>query len=769
MVPARALVAHPDLGYPPIDDGSDAPDPVVDAVVAALREEPRTDFASAAELDQFIADAGRLEDRYRQMIDTLERAGVAVIRFAGVDNRETSANLRALTRNFADFGLKILGPKEAHVLRCTEVIEEETRRAARAARSQRHRDSGADAVSLYRLLSGMNANADSTMPDDVAAFLDRPGKGAALNDQSIVLKVVDGELAALLTGDMQLAKAEVRDLDDDMSALLATIGENGPYAFVKLAHHASYNGFDETVAEALASTSVYGVSTGRGDPGHPEAGVLDLLKSMDRSVRWVRTDKNGGITITLADGNVELDTARGRLNDTGINRKDDAAPPPVPAGENPHRSSAPVAPRPFVHTQTRRADDVVEVTARIPHAKTRVTITVDIQPDTADIGSRGSSPPGPPPPAPQPDPRPASALGGGRALPPLLFITSRERLSRNIGAEEAERALGLIDRAGQHLLDLPDYANPMPATRAAFAQRTYEGVVILGGYDVVRSWRYDTLPPTLRQRMGANDDPDDFVVWSDQVYGDKDGDGLGEIPVSRIPDGHYAPLIGAALSSGPAAGSATRFGLRNVARPFASGVYNRIAGNQAMLVSEPSKSQNFNPAPSLGNSAYFMLHGSDSDTSMFWGELARGGLLDAFSVDGIPSKFSGVVFAGCCWGALPARVIAARYREGATVPIVGPDQSIALGFLLSGAWAFVGCTGAHYSPVAVEGNPLNFYGGPMHEAFWERIGRGDPPAKALFGAKLDYISGMPHGRRTVEEQAIEHKILRQFTCLGLGW
>jgi hypothetical protein len=43
------------------------------------------------------------------------------------------------------------------------------------------------------------------------------------------------------------------------------------------------------------------------------------------------------------------------------------------------------------------------------------------------------------------------------------------------------------------------------------------------------------------------------------------------------------------------------------------------------------------------------------------------------------------------------------------------------------------------------------------------------PAEALFSAKKDYISGMPHDRVKPVEQAVEYKILRAFTCLGLGW
>ena len=83
-----------------------------------------------------------------------------------------------------------------------------------------------------------------------------------------------------------------------------------------------------------------------------------------------------------------------------------------------------------------------------------------------------------------------------------------------------------------------------------------------------------------------------------------------------------------------------------------------------------------------------------------------------------------------------------------------------------GARAFVGCTGAHYSPVE---QPYRYFGGPMHEAFWRRIHAGVPPAKALFDAKTEYFRDIPHGQRGMLSRAIEYKIWRQYTCLGLGW
>ena len=96
----------------------------------------------------------------------------------------------------------------------------------------------------------------------------------------------------------------------------------------------------------------------------------------------------------------------------------------------------------------------------------------------------------------------------------------------------------------------------------------------------------------------------------------------------------------------------------------------------------------------------------------------------------------------------------------------GATRADALRFLEAGATAFVGCTGAHYSP---REKPYHYFGGPMHEAFWRGLGTGQAPAEALLAAKAEYVRDFPHGMRSEAQHAIEYKTLHQYTCLGLGW
>ena len=332
-----------------------------------------------------------------------------------------------------------------------------------------------------------------------------------------------------------------------------------------------------------------------------------------------------------------------------------------------------------------------------------------------------------------------------------------------MGEREAGQALQMIKDGGQEVIDILDPSTARNVVRNRLARGDVKGVVIVGGYDVISAERIDVLDAPLRQRIGAEirDEPDRFVVWSDDIFGDLDNDGIAELPVSRIPDGRSSELLLKCLSasSGTAPG---RFGIRNQERPFANAIWNSIPGNEAILVSGPAQTSHVQSRDVQRPCIYFMLHGDDDDGARFWGE--DGGPVEAINVSTVPAMGVGTVFAGCCWGALTVSQIASKAQG--TLGTKTPEQSMALKLLQGGARAFIGCTGAHYSPS--EGG--EYFGGPMHKAFWSELaGKGREPAKALFEARKSFLLGMPHGMSKPYHLGIERKIYKQFTCLGLGW
>jgi hypothetical protein len=370
------------------------------------------------------------------------------------------------------------------------------------------------------------------------------------------------------------------------------------------------------------------------------------------------------------------------------------------------------------------------------------------------------------------DTLPPIRVANGRTLPRLLFVTSKEALARNIGVRESEHVLQALRSQNVLLFDQVPAGIGDSQKAAALVREQLrnnpevQGVVLLGSYDVIPSQRLDCLPPSLRSKVAGNGDADNFIVWSDDIYGDTDGDFLPELPVSRIPDGNRAQLIFAAIqASGASVGGGVRSGVRNIARPFADGVFRNLPGTEELWISRP---QTFDSLPRFylsGDQVYIMLHGDYADSSRFWGEETPSNR-EAVNISNLPAKSGAVVFTGCCWGALTVNTPAGRVENGRSFGQKSADDSLAMTFLARGAVAFVGCTGSHYSPLQP---PFKFFGGPMHEAFWNAYTNLRSPAAALFEAKLRYLEGMPHGQTSINSQAIEYKILRQYTCLGLGW
>ncbi len=757
-----ALVADPDLGWGnqigenPIDSGKTIE---MQTLFAALREEPMSVHASDDELSEFLLDSQTLRSRYADMLSSLEDAGTEVVRYIGGD--ETGD----LLAEFDGTGMQILGPNQQMLFTCANRINQLGRDFFDFAINNLETDGSRHEIDLYR----------QTLQATDFNGMDSGGVGAALNCMSLVLLFEVDDVKLLMTGDMQFTAPGIpapNSIDSPMTALRQRVSAEAPFDLYKIGHHGSDNSFDESLFNELNGTVNYVISTGRKSRSHPDAGVLNVLKENIDDIVWVRTDRNGKCSFDFADDSPSIEIDRGIMTDWRVNHFDSApqipqvgtATAPVPATPLntglPARSASHAVAKPRQPAQSGRDD--VEVITRVPHRKTKVTITIDVDPGDEGVGEAERERDQPPLPLDQ-------VVKALNTKPQLLFVTNQQALSDNIGQAEAAQVLDRVQESSHSLVDVGQAGND-PKVAAQTVRNTIaqsgapEGVVLLGGYDVVPSAIIDVLPAAMRQQLGANSgDPDNFVVWSDDAYGCIDGDGVAELPVSRIPDGHSVDLLLRVLQSPPPTPGATRHGVRNVKRPFADGVFDILSGDGTM---QPSRPAVYTQVPSLSQDfVYLMLHGSYSDATEFHGEQTVGGQA-AVRVDNVPNTGSSIVFCGCCWGALIVDKPAVRAANGEVTTSRTDADSIPMKFLAAGANAFVGCTGVHYSPVQ---SPYKFFGGPMHESFWRHVVAGQPPARALFAAKQEYISNMFHGRDDVIEHAIEYKILRQFTCLGLGW
>ncbi len=714
-------------------------------------EEKRADSIDDQDLQQFLQDAANLQSRYTTMLQSLEANG-KLVRYG----RDKTDDLVAA---FGELGLEILGPTQEQLQLCAKFLSAAARKTADQLQGV------ADAVDL----AGEAAIYRSIMRKSLAAgddAQDRVGLGAAKNNQSIVLKLQVGGYKVLLTGDMQLAVSEVSGLDDLMAQLLQKIADAGPYDFVKLAHHGSYNGFDETVLGQLKATPAFASSNGTSDSSHPNPDVLKLLDENRDHLEWARTDRNGLVTVTFPGPRPTLVPSRGQLNDSTPNTGT-----PIRRGAGDDDSLEVYDPGRQAVMATPADAGEVNATARIGNASLTISLKVPVP---AQPVSSAAPVPRLRPPRPQPQPTDRSApspkddggLASGRPLPPLLFVTNTAKLIENIGQQEAKQALDTIRQGGQMVLEVQNPANPAMEVQKQLATGKYQGVVLLGGYDVLPAERLDVLDPDLRRALGSEtgSDGDDFIVWSDVTYGDIDGDSVPEFPISRIPDARSSQLVCTALRASVQT-APKRFGERNSARPFAASVYQLLKGADPLLVAGPATPASVGPRAASGSALYFMLHGDYRNGTQFWGE-ANGEFPEAFNLSNLADNCPGVIFTGCCWGALTVQQIASQYHDGQPLAPRPVEASIALSFLQAGAMAFVGCTGSHYSPTK---SPYAYFGGPLHSAFWNSYSENHQPAKALFEAKVEYLKNIPHGQDALISRAIELKILRQYTCLGLGW
>ena len=755
-----ALVTDPQLGWGRAQnedrDGSISDDKVR-KLVAALHEEIRTDRTDDEGLAQFLTDAQTLEEMYVTMLDTLAERGTRVIRHG-------RNSTQGLINEFGSVGMRIIGPSQQHLLECADIINRTTHDSIGRVTDFFQGDATENTVRAYRQLTSQNLDA-----------LDVSRPGPAVNLQSTVITFNFQGHKFLFAGDMQFEDPQVSNtfLKQSVKRLRQKIKAAAPFSFVKLSHHGSFNAFSEEILGELGDTKIFGICAGEQSKHHPNRSVLEVLDDHRQEIKWARTDHNGLVTLTFGPGQPQIKLSAGQINDPQPNSEDTV----IPTGLTEKPTTAMTLGRPSemttqppavkstpVESTAASMPDVVEIHAKIPHTSTRVTITVDVEPRAS---SRQDATTGPPSLS-----RAPVEIASGRGLPELLFVTSKQSLAANIGATEADQLLDSIRARNLPLYD----AMPGPGQTATDAFEIVrqqlsqhpgaQGVVLVGGYDVIPAQIIDCLPRDLRQSLPPNEDPDGFVVWSDDIYGLRGADGLPRLPVSRIPDGKSAQLVFGAIQAKSGSFDERRYGVRNVARPFAQSIYDSLPGRSNMLVSKPATHNQNDPAIKLdADQVYFMLHGDYVDSTRFWGEGTAQGK-EAININNVPAQAGRVVFAGCCWGGLivdtPAGLVEANRPFGPKTA----ESSIALKFLSRGANAFVGCTGAHYSPTDP---PFKYYGGPMHEAFWRAFNSGASPAKALLDAKSEYAKAIPHGKNGALSKAIEYKILHQYTCLGLGW
>lgn len=128
-----------------------------------------------------------------------------------------------------------------------------------------------------------------TLGDASFTFVGPVSESDSVNDTSLVLRLDYGQTAFLFPGD-----ASVQALSDDLAA-----GYDLSCDVLKLSHHGSSDGLDETLLERLSpSLAVACVGAGN-DYGHPHREVLALLE--EKGIPLLRTDTDGTVSV-VSDG-----------------------------------------------------------------------------------------------------------------------------------------------------------------------------------------------------------------------------------------------------------------------------------------------------------------------------------------------------------------------------------------------------------------------------------------------------------------------------------
>ena len=233
------------------------------------------------------------------MLDQLAEKGTRVVRF-GPDNTTT---LPDLLKKFKNVGLEILGPSIEALVHCAQMNEGRSNRLSMRPTTSSATNRIQQTLLQLQMLTGVHSTAGPEISSDEIDAVDALTKDkGSINDESLVTLFQYNGVNLLFTGDMQLSKPEVSDafVNEYVTKTLRNEPTRGaPYALVKLPHHGSYNGFDESVYEALGRPLVVGMCAGSAAKVIPNPKTLDFLAKHRRDIHWARTDHNGLTTFTF--------------------------------------------------------------------------------------------------------------------------------------------------------------------------------------------------------------------------------------------------------------------------------------------------------------------------------------------------------------------------------------------------------------------------------------------------------------------------------------
>lgn len=369
-----ALVADPQYrwgGDGDTDNDFGGSDTGARGLVEAVVEHDRSGWADY-ELADFVDRVANLETRYRTMLSQLEEAGTRVVRH-GTD----AAEGEELAAAFAGVGLQVFGPSVEQLRECYRLVRENQR----------------DSFDSFNSFSDFDVTSDAAVANAyrslVAGVTDAvPRNRGAINLQSLVTRFEYDGRRVLFAGDMQFADPQVDSqmLLDGVDEMRRRISEDAPYAFVKLSHHGSDNAFSEEILGEYGETTLYGICCGDHPGHHPHPEVLGLLDENRGRLDWVRTDRNGLVTISFDPDGPRIELSRGRKDDETTNMDTD-----TDADDSEHFADSPPPPPATVTLDGGSPDgSTYQFSASLPPNASRLSVTLDLVP-TPQAGASGGA------------------------------------------------------------------------------------------------------------------------------------------------------------------------------------------------------------------------------------------------------------------------------------------------------------------------------------------------------------------------------------------